>query len=196
MQALTPEAVESLFNSHRTVNHFEEREVAQETLDAIYNLTKMGPTAFNSQPLRITWVRSEEARKRLVPLMMPGNQDKTAAAPVTAILSWDKNWVARFPDFCPPAADTMMPFYQANEALAESTGNNNAHLQAGYFITAIRALGLAAGPMTGADFAQIDANFFPDQDRASFLVVNLGYGIAPEYGRHPRFEAADVTETI
>ena len=70
----------------RTARAFEEGEVTEDQRRAIYELTKMGPTAFNSQPLRIVWVSQDEARDRLVSHMMPGNQPKTAAAPMTAIV--------------------------------------------------------------------------------------------------------------
>lgn len=195
MSALHQETLNALFNEPRTVNHFTDREISDETLHEIYNLTKMGPTAFNSQPLRITWLRSEEARNRLVPLMVPANQDKTAAAPVTALLSFDKNWHTLFSTFNPRAA-SMEDYFGSDEELSYEAGKNNAHIQAGYFITAIRALGLDAGPMTGADFKKITAEFFPESAQEAFLVVNLGYGKTPDYPRNARFEADQVTEIL
>lgn len=60
-------AREELFITPRTVSHFTDQEVTDEMLREIYNLTKMGPTAFNSQPLRITWVRSAEAASAWLP---------------------------------------------------------------------------------------------------------------------------------
>lgn len=44
-------AREELFITPRTVYHFTNQEVTDEMLREIYNLTKMGPTAFNSQPI-------------------------------------------------------------------------------------------------------------------------------------------------
>lgn len=195
MAALDQSALENLFTTPRTVSAFTDQEVTDETLQTIFNLTKMGPTAFNSQPLRITWLRSAEARERLVPFMSGNNQEKTRKAPVTAILSFDKNWVDTAPNFNPRMADYLQGAFTSEE-LSLPTANDNAHIQAGYFITAIRALGLGAGPMTGADFAKITEEFYPAGDRQAFLVVNLGYGIDPEYGRNPRFTFEETTETI
>ncbi|HKS99623.1 MAG TPA: hypothetical protein VJT31_08865 [Rugosimonospora sp.] len=48
-------------------------------------------------------------------------------------------------------------------------------MQAGYFILAIRAHGLAAGPMIGFNASGLDAEFFPDGRWRSFLVVNIGH---------------------
>lgn len=102
--AISTEDAERLFLGARTANHFTDEAVTEDQKRAIYDLTKMGPTAFNSQPLRITWVESPEARERLVQHMAPGNQDKTRVAPLTAILAYDENWHEHFPEFSPQAA--------------------------------------------------------------------------------------------
>lgn len=91
MTRLNDEQLNALFNEPRTVNAFTEQPVTDEQLQKIYELAAMGPTAFNSQPLRITWVKTPEARERLVKHMMDGNKEKTLNAPVTAVLAFDKN---------------------------------------------------------------------------------------------------------
>jgi 3-hydroxypropanoate dehydrogenase len=65
-------------------------------------------------------------------------------------------------------------------------------MQAAYFIIAVRAVGLAAGPMGGVDTAGLDAEFFPSGDWRSFLIVNFGYpGQSPWYERLPRLVYAE-----
>ena len=163
---------------------------------AIYELTKFGPTAFNSQPLRVTYVRSEEARAKLVDALSSGNRAKTASAPLVAVLSYDTSWQEQWDNFL-PGYNAPKAMYDASPDLATSTGNNNAHLQAGYFILAVRSLGFAAGPMTGADFAAIDAEFFPAGDQKSFLVVNIGQPAAGAWGEaKPKFAYEDVVRTV
>ena len=156
-------AVDAIFAQARTANTFT-GEVTEEQAQAIYELTKFGPTAFNSQPLRVTYVRSPEARATLVDALSRGNQAKTASAPLVAILSYDTDWAGKWDSFL-PGYNAPKAMYDADPELAAATGNNNAHLQAGYFILAVRSLGFAAGPMTGADFAAIDAAFFPAGDQ-------------------------------
>ena len=194
MTRLSEEQITSLFNEPRTVSAFTAEPVTEEQKRRIQELTYMGPTAFNSQPLRITWVESDEARQRLVSLMMEGNREKTAAAPLIAILSFDKQWHKLFPTFMPPMAEAGAMF-EAEEARIPA-GSLNSGLQAGYFLTAIRALGLDAGPMTGADFAGIEQEFFADSEQQPFMVVNIGHGEAPAYDRAPRFGFEDVTRSI
>ncbi|MFP5315489.1 MAG: malonic semialdehyde reductase [Actinomycetes bacterium] len=188
-------AVDAIFAKARTANSFT-GEVTEEQTQAIYELAKFGPTAFNSQPLRVTYVRSEAARADLVGALMAGNKAKTASAPLVAILSYDTNWAERWDTFL-PGYNAPKAMYDADPELAAATGNNNAHLQAGYFILAVRSLGFAAGPMTGADFDAIDAAFFPAGDQKSFLVVNIGRPGDEAWGEaKPKFAYDDVVRTV
>ncbi|SDI01909.1 3-hydroxypropanoate dehydrogenase [Arthrobacter subterraneus] len=179
----------------RTANSFT-GEVTEQQAQTIYELAKFGPTAFNSQPLRVTYVRSEAARADLVDALMAGNKAKTAAAPLVAILSYDTHWAERWDSFL-PGYNAPKAMYDADPELAAATANNNAHLQAGYFILAVRSLGFAAGPMTGADFNAIDAAFFPAGDQKSFLVVNIGRPGEEAWGEaKPKFAYDDVVRTV
>ncbi|CAN7158409.1 3-hydroxypropanoate dehydrogenase [Arthrobacter sp. PvP023] len=188
-------AVDAIFAEARTANAFT-GEVTDEQARAIYELTKFGPTAFNSQPLRVTYVRSDEARAQLVDTLSNGNKAKTASAPLVAVLSYDTAWQDQWDNFL-PGYNAPKAMYDAAPELAASTGNNNAHLQAGYFILAVRSLGFAAGPMTGADFSAIDAAFFPAGDQKSFLVVNIGQPGPDAWGAaKPKFAYEDVVRTV
>jgi 3-hydroxypropanoate dehydrogenase len=187
-------AVDAIFAQARTPNSFT-GEVTDEQAQAIYELTKYGPTAFNSQPLRVTYVRSAEARATLVDALANGNKAKSASAPLVAILSYDTDWAEQWDSFL-PGYNAPKAMYDADPELAAATGNNNAHLQAGYFILAVRSLGFAAGPMTGADFAAIDAAFFPKGDQKSFLVVNIGRPAEDAGTAKPKFSYQDVVRTV
>ncbi len=71
----------------------------------------------------------------------------------------------------------------------ERIARNNAHLQAGYFILAVRSVGLDAGPMGGFDAAGVDAEFFAGTGLRSFLVVNIGHSAEDgQFPRQPRLE--------
>ena len=188
-------AVDAIFAEARTANTFT-GEVTEEQARAFYELTKFGPTAFNSQPLRVTYVRSPEARATLVETLANGNRAKTATAPLVAILSYDTSWQEQWDNFL-PGYNAPKAMYDAAPDLAAATGNNNAHLQAGYFILAVRSLGFSAGPMTGADFTAIDEAFFPDGGQKSFLVVNIGQPAADAWGAaKPKFAYDDVVRTV
>lgn len=182
----------TLFTSARTANSFDSRPVSDGKLRAIWDLARWAPTAANTQPLRVLFVREEQGKERLLRHMAEGNQAKTASAPVTAVLAVD----GRFHDHIPtvmPHRPEMRDSLEENEAGRERMGRFNATLQAGYFILAVRAQGLAAGPMAGFDGAGIDQEFFADNGWSSILVVNIGYpGPNPWFHRLPRLEADEV----
>ncbi|MFC8515919.1 malonic semialdehyde reductase [Streptomyces sp. NPDC057257] len=192
---LDPAAQDLLFREARTANTFTDEPVTEEQVQAIYDLVKYGPTSMNQSPLRITLVRSAEARERLVGLMAEGNQKKTATAPLVAILSADNEFheelPALFPHF-PQAKDTV---FSARE-VREGSAALNASLQAAYFIIGVRAAGLAAGPMTGVDFAGVQKEFL-DDDHTPLMVINIGKpGEDAWFPRSPRLEYDQVVTTV
>jgi len=60
---------------------------------------------------------------------------------------------------------------------------------------AVRANGLAVGPMAGSDSAGVDAEFFGDGGHHTILVVNIGHpGKDAWFGRLPRLAHDDVVQ--
>lgn len=192
---LDRDAANALFLEARTANSWSNEEIADETLEAIYALTKMGPTAMNIQPLRVTWVRSTEARERLVAHMNDGNKDKTLTAPMVAVLSYTNEW-HQLLETTAPHMSGLTAVFEGDADTRNHMALTNAHLQAGYFIVAARAAGLAAGPMTGFDAAGLTAEFHADAPLTAFMVVNLGkFDGETDRERLPRldFDLATVT---
>ncbi|MEU7554267.1 malonic semialdehyde reductase [Streptomyces sp. NPDC044571] len=188
-------AQDLLFREARTANSFSDEPVTEEQVQAIYDLVKYGPTAFNSTPLRITLVRSPEARARLVAHMAEGNQAKTAAAPLVAILSADNEFHEELPTLLPHFPQAKDAFF-AERPVRERTALMNAALQAAYFIVGIRAAGLAAGPMAGLDFAAVQKEFL-DDDHTPLMVVNIGKpGEDAWFPRGPRLSFDEVITTV
>ncbi|MFW0179359.1 malonic semialdehyde reductase [Rothia sp. P7208] len=194
LEPLDTETLHKIFVQPRTAYRFTHQEVTEEQLRTIYDLTKMGPTAFNSQPLRLTFLRSTTARERLLPHVAPSNQPQIQQAPVSAILSFDTCWVDKFEQFNPSMAHAAQKFSREESRL--HSAEQSATLSAGYLITAIRALGLSAGPMTGASFSAINQEFFPDGKQRAFMIVNIGYSTPTPYKRNPRFSFEEVAEIL
>ncbi|WP_062640832.1 malonic semialdehyde reductase [Streptomyces maremycinicus] len=192
---LDPAAQDLLFREARTANTFTDEPVTDEQVQAIYDLVKYGPTAFNQTPLRITLVRSPEARERLVRHMAEGNQAKTATAPLVAILSADNEFHEELPTLLPAFPQAKDLFFSERPA-RESSAALNAALQAAYFIIGVRAAGLAAGPMTGVDFEGLRKEFL-DDDHTPLIVVNIGKpGEGASYPRSPRLSYDEVVTTV
>jgi 3-hydroxypropanoate dehydrogenase len=185
-------ALDQLFRTARTPNDWVQQPIADDTLHALYDLVKWGPTSANSSPARFVWVRSPEAKAQLASLAMDANRPKILAAPVTVIIGHDLD----FPDTMPklfPARGEMMRGYFQQPGVAEVTAMRNGSLQGGYLIVAARSLGLDCGPMSGFDNAGVDAAFFSGTRIQSNFICCLGHG-KPEsvFPRNPRltFEEA------
>ena len=192
---LDPAAQDLLFREAHTANTFTDEPVTEEQVQAIYDLVKFGPTAFNQTPLRITLVRSAEARERLVQHMAEGNQAKTATAPLVAILAADNEFHEELPALFPAFPQAKDLFF-AERPAREGSATLNAALQAAYFIVGVRAAGLAAGPMTGFDAEGIRKEFL-DEDHTPLVVVNIGKpGEGASYPRSPRLPYEQVVTTV
>jgi 3-hydroxypropanoate dehydrogenase len=176
---------EQLFTEARTQNGFSDVAVSDEQLRQIWDLTKWGPTSANCSPARIIFVRSAEAKAKLVPLMAPGNQDKTLAAPVTAIIGMDMAFYELLPRLFPPA--DARAWFVGNQPMIDATAFRNSSLQGAYFMLAARALGIDCGPMSGFDPAGVDAAFWAGTTVKTNFIVNLGHGDPSKvYPRSPR----------
>jgi 3-hydroxypropanoate dehydrogenase len=169
-------ALDQLFLTARTQNGWLPSPVADAQLRQIYDIMKMGPTSANSCPARLVFLRTPEAKARLLPALSPGNVDKTKQAPVTAIIGYDTRffeWMAKkLFTHRPDMADN----YARNPALTEVVAFRNGTLQGAYFMLAARAVGLDVGGMSGFDNAKVDAEFFPDGRVKSNFLCNLGHG--------------------
>jgi 3-hydroxypropanoate dehydrogenase len=192
---LSADAQDLLFREARTANSFTDEPVTDEQVAAIYDLVKYAPTAMNTQPLRVLLVRDGEPRDRLLKHMSDGNRDKTATAPLVAVLAADVDFHDQlhktFPHF-PGARD----LFAGDDAAREQAARFNAALQAGYFLLGVRAAGLAAGPMGGYDADGIDSEFFEGTSWRSVLVVNIGHpGENAWFDRLPRLEHDEVVRS-
>jgi 3-hydroxypropanoate dehydrogenase len=194
--ALDPAAQDLLFREARTANAFTDEPVTDEQIQAIYDLVKYAPTSMNMQPLRVVLVRSAEARERLVGLMSDGNKEKTAKAPLVALLAADHEFHEELPTQFPHFPQAKDLFF-GERPVREAAGSFNAALQVGYFIIGVRAAGLAAGPMTGFDADAVNKEFFGDGEHSVLAVVNIGKpGENAWYPRGPRLAYDEVVTTV
>jgi len=206
MPQLNDESLDILFRKARTHNAWLDKPVSDDTLRKLYDLMKWGPTSANSCPARIVFLRTSEAKQRLLPALAPLNVDKTMLAPVTAIVAHDLLFYEKLPRLLPnnPAA---REWFANSPELAEVTAFRNGTLQGAYLILAARSLGLDCGPMSGFDNAKVDAEFFADKNepveippvsrvKSNFL-CNLGYGDASKlFPRNPRLEFQEACQLL
>jgi 3-hydroxypropanoate dehydrogenase len=187
---LDDQALDILFRQARTNTAWLPKPVPDDLLHRIYDLAKMGPTSANSSPARFVFVRSEQAKARLLPAMAPLNVDKTRAAPVTVIVAYDLEFHEKLPRLFPHA--DMRSYFAGKPAFIQENAFRNGSLQGAYMIMAARALGLDCGPMSGFDAEKVNKEFFPDGKWKANFVCNLGYGEHSQLKpRSPRLEFSE-----
>jgi len=193
-ETLPSQGLDLLFRNARSQNGWLDKAVDDDTLRAIYDLVRWGPTSTNGCPARIVFLRSAEAKARLLPALAAGNVEKTLSAPVTAIIGYDADFHEQLPRLFPHNPG-MRDWYAAQPQVIDAAALRNSSLQGGYFILAARALGLDCGPMSGFDHERVDAEFFgsassfPDQRVKTNFLCNIGYGDPSKlFPRSPRLD--------
>ncbi len=176
-----------LFTEARTANTFAATAVTDGELAMIWELARWSPSAANSQPLRVLFVRTREGKKRLVRHLDEGNRAKTLSAPAVAVLAYDTDFHEQMPTVFPARGDMLRAAFADQTEKRENIAAYNSALQTGVFLLAVRAAGLAAGPMAGFDEAGVNKEFFAGTSWRSHLVVNIGHpGADPWFPRLPR----------
>lgn len=193
MKALDEESWRLLFLDARTHGAWLDRPVEDAVLRQLYELVRMGPTGLNSQPVRLVFVKSPQAKERLRPALDPGNVDQAMRAPVTVIVAYDAQFHEKLGTLAPHLPALVQRIGAMESTARQRMAQLSATLQGGFLIIAARGLGLDCGPMGGFDKAKVDADFFPDGNWKSLFLLNLGHGDATAlHPRAPRLEFQDV----
>jgi 3-hydroxypropanoate dehydrogenase len=148
------ETLDTLFRSAGDRHAWLTRPVSDTILRAVWELVRTGPSSGACAPLRVVFVKSEQARQQLDAALPEPDRASLTAAPAIAIVA------------C-PTADTP--------ALRE-TALREGSLRAAYLMLAGRALGLDCTPIWKFDAALVDRAFFPDGRTTVNFLCALGYG--------------------
>ena len=168
------EALDLLFRKARTHTVWQPREVSEDTIKEAFDLASLGPTSANCCPMRILFLKTDEAKARLLPALSPTNVEKSRTAPYVAIIAYDTEFIDKLPQLFPHV--DARSWFAGNQKLIDDTAFRNSSLQGGYFIMAARAVGLDCGPMSGFDHDKVNAEFFPDGKWKVNFLCNLGHG--------------------
>jgi 3-hydroxypropanoate dehydrogenase len=194
-QSLEQSALSQLFIDARTHNSWQDKPVTDEQIKDLYELLKFAPTSVNCNPARFLFIKSPQAKERLLACVTPGNLEKTRAAPVTAIIGMDLDFYEQLPKLFPHV--DAKSWFVGKDAYIESTAFRNSALQGAYLTMAVRALGLDCGAMSGFDADKVNAEFFPDGRVKVNFLLNIGYGnSASLMPRQPRPSYAEVCRIL
>ena len=73
--------LDQLFLQARSHNGWLPGDIADAKLRTLYELTCHGPTSANTSPMRLVFVKTAQAKARLVPALAPANVAKVLARP-------------------------------------------------------------------------------------------------------------------
>ena len=193
---MSKDFLDRLFVKARSHNNWKNKDIDKKILENLYDLIKNCPTSANSEPMRIIFLKSKEAKERIRPHLSEGNVEKTMTAPIVAIIAYDSKFYEHLPKLFPHNPG-MKKVLSTPPTKAETTAFRNSTLQGGYFMLAARALGLDIGPMSGFDNAGVDKEFFSDGRFKSNFLCNLGYGDETKLlDRLPRLEFSEVCKIL
>ena len=178
----TDQWIKQVFIDGRTHRIFTDKPIEENLLHKLYELAKIGPSASNLCPMRISFVVSETEKQKVIDAAAGGNKPKIDSAPVVAIIAYDTKFHHHTEHLAPHMdADA---FRGQEQAKLEAQAFENSWLQAGFLIAAARSLGMDCGPMSGFDKAKIDEAFYQESSWRSIFLMNLGYGDTSKL--HPR----------
>ncbi len=193
---LDDQALDTLFREGRSFSKWQDKDVSEVLLKAVYDLMKFGPTEANSGPARFVFVKGAAAKERIKPHLDKGNVDKVMSAPVTAIIAQDMKFFDQM-DKLFPHAPGAREWFAGHDEKIKLVALRNSSLQAAYLMLAARSLGLDCGPMAGFNAEGINQEFFPDGQYKVNFICALGYGDrAALFPRNPRLSFDEACEIL
>ena len=187
--------LDQIFRQARSFNGWHDKQVSDVQLASIIDLMKMGPTSANCQPVRVLFLKSDEAKARLKPHLIPDNVEKTMAAPIVAVIGHDLEFYENLPKLFPHT--DAKSWFVGNDELIQTTAFRNGTLQAAYLMIAARSIGLDCGPMSGFDNDGVDGEFFKGTSTKSNFICGIGFGDPKSiFDRSPRPDFEDLAQIL
>jgi len=194
---LDEDSKDLIFRGARSFNGWTDKPVSEDQLREIYDLMKLCPTSANVCPMRIKFVCSDDAKKVLEPILFEGNRAKTMKAPAVAILGNDHAFFEHNAFLTPHRPEAIAQRMSENPKMVPDWAMRNGTLQAAYFMLAVRAVGLDAGPMQGLDKAAADEAFWAGTEVKTNFICSVGYGDENTvFKKLPRFDFNDACEIL
>ncbi|HAG45152.1 MAG TPA: nitroreductase [Clostridium sp.] len=177
-----------VYEERRAINFFDpNRDISEELLKDIIDLSVLAPSAFNLQPWSIIVVKSKESKEKLYKLS--NNQPKVLEAPVTLIIVGDKNGYSKdnpvWQEFRKIVNDDEEAIKNTQQAAYNLYGTSeenkikfaesNGGLLSMSIMYAAKNLGVDSHPMSGIDFEGIKKEFELNEDKTIVMTISLGY---------------------
>ncbi|MBH20574.1 MAG: malonic semialdehyde reductase [Rhodobiaceae bacterium] len=188
-------SIEDIFINSKTCYKFQDKPVEDKTLHELYELTKWGATSFNSSPMRLKFLKSNDAKQKLSSLVSEDNVKKVIDAPVCAIIGMDTEFWKDLPKNY--LREDAKKYFENDKIKSEITAFRNSSIQGGYFIKAASVLGLSTGPMSGFSNEGVDKEFFKGSSIKSNFLCRLGYAAEDGFfDRANRYSFDEIAEIL
>lgn len=112
---LDAKSLDTIFRTARTHSYWQEKQVEDAVLQQVYELARMAPTAANTQPMRVLFIKSPAEKEKLKTCLDAGNVEKTMKAPVTAVIAYDLEFYEKMPKLFPAYGCTQLVCRQAGK---------------------------------------------------------------------------------
>ena len=187
--------INDIFVKPQTCYKFLDKDVSDQVLHELYDLTKWGATSFNCSPMRLKFLKSKSSKQILSNLASEDNVSKIINAPVCAIIGMDIEFWRELPKNY--LREDAKKYFENDIDKSQLTALRNSSIQGGYFLKAANALGLATGPMSGFSNDKVDEKFFSGTSIKSNFLCNLGYPDKDGYfERASRYEFKEIAEIL
>ena len=179
----------------RSIRAFEQGPIPAADLEAILDVVRLAPSAFNVQPWRFVVVESPDVKAKLAEAAF--NQRQVTSAPAVIVLYTDmEDALAHIEETVHPgmgpegvaktASYLRDTFGRQSEADREAWAAAQGHIALGYLLLAAEAHGYQTSPMAGFDAAKVKALFDLPANARIPAIVAIGRGAEEGFSHHRR----------
>lgn len=195
------DALMELAESRRSVKKYDPtHQVDDATLEKIFGLAALSPSAFNLQHWRFVVARDPAQKKamRAAAFDQPQVEEASCAVVVAGKLSAYEDAAAIYAEAPDEIAERMVGtihgLYGSNPQMARDEAVRGASLAAMSLMYAVRSLGLDSGPMIGFDPVRMAELVGLPEDHAPVMLVVIGKQVGSIRPRMSRLPLSDVVK--
>ena len=177
----------------RSIRAFEQSPIPAADLEAILDVVRLAPSAFNVQPWRFVVVETPEVKAKLAEAAL--NQRQVTSAPAVLVLYTDmQDALAHIEETVHPgmgaegvaktASYLRDTFGRQSEADREAWAAAQGHIALGYLLLAAEAHGYQTSPMAGFDAAKVKALLDLPANARIPAIVAIGRGAEEGFSHH------------
>ncbi|AHF57280.1 nitroreductase family protein [Spiroplasma eriocheiris] len=185
-------SVKDAINWRKAVKSYINKPISEEDLNAIIEAGRLAPSAYGVEPVKVVAIKSDDAKKAILPAVLEGNHKKINTAPVTLVLLAANGEYASDTEFLTERFSRWLPsemvngYVQAVQGVingavdANSFSDHQTYIAAGFITLQAADLQIGSNVMTGFDpqaLEKILAKYdVLDKNRYHpTLLISLGY---------------------